>query len=73
MRSSGANVLAITGDGDGVRTPLKGEDVDFALDGLRGDLEAVEIDGCGVAVDLSGAKAIEDLGEGDLDGGRGPR
>ena len=45
-----------------------GENVFVALYVLRGDLESVEKKAGSARIELGGGQAVEDLGEGDLDG-----
>jgi hypothetical protein len=45
-----------------------GDDVSVALDILRGDLESVEKETGAAGIELGAGKAVEDLGECNLDG-----
>jgi hypothetical protein len=63
----GSEVVAIFGSSLGL-DPVPGEDIVFAFDVLGGDLEAVKEEPGAARIELSGAEAVEDLGEGELDG-----
>ena len=71
IRAAGAlhrgEFLAGVGVGEGVDAKHR-DDVIFALDILRADLEGVEQKAGCAGVDAAGAEGIEDLSEGDLDG-----
>jgi hypothetical protein len=59
--------VAIFGSSLGLH-PVLGEDFEFAFDVLGGDLEAVKEEPGAARIELTGAEAVEDLGEGELDG-----
>jgi hypothetical protein len=63
----GSEDVAIFGSSLGLY-PVPGEDIEFASDILGGDLEAVEDESRAARIELTGAEAVEDLGEGELDG-----
>jgi hypothetical protein len=48
--------------------PEHGQDIELAFDVLGGDLEAVKEEPGAARIELTGAEAVEDLGEGELDG-----
>jgi hypothetical protein len=62
----GGEDVAIFGSSLGLH-PKEGEDIEFAFDVLGGDLEAVKEEPGAARIELTGAQAVEDLGEGDLD------
>jgi hypothetical protein len=48
--------------------PVLGQDIEFAFDVLGGDLEAVKEEPGAARIELTGSQAVEDLGEGELNG-----
>jgi hypothetical protein len=63
----GGELISIAGKGDGF-DGSEGEDVLFALDVLRGDLESIEEVSGALGVEPFGVEIVDDLGEGDQDG-----
>jgi hypothetical protein len=63
----GGEDVAILGSSLGLH-PVLGEDIEVAFDVLGGDLEAVKEEPGAARIELTGAQAVEDLGEGELNG-----